>query len=110
MTGEHNLAMLAEQCYQRLGDYDQVLFEGRWHTSGQIHDRSTRVAGGLRSLGVRPGDRVVVMMMNTPEVFVSYRAIWSAGAVVTPVIFLQTEPELRHILADSGATAAILTS
>ncbi|MFI2708319.1 class I adenylate-forming enzyme family protein, partial [Nocardioides sp. CER28] len=56
-----------------------------------------------------PGDRVVVLMMNTPEVFVSYHAIWRAGAVVTPVIFLQTPPELRHILEDSGAKAAILT-
>jgi long-chain acyl-CoA synthetase len=58
---------------------------------------------------VAPGDRVVVMMMNTPEVFISYRAIWRAGAVVTPVIFLQTVPELRHILTDSGAKAAIIS-
>ncbi len=107
--GEHNLALLAEQCYERLGDYEQLFFEGRWHTSGQIHERSTRVAGGLRQIGIEPGDRVVVMMMNTPEVFVSYRAIWRAGAVVTPVIFLQTEPELRHILENSGARAAIVS-
>jgi long-chain acyl-CoA synthetase len=51
----------------------------------------------------------VVLTMNTPEVFVSYRALWRLGAVVTPVIFLQTPPELRHILEDSGATAAIVT-
>lgn len=107
--GEHNLALLAERSHERLGDYEQLFFEGRWHTSGEIHDRSTRVAGGLRQIGIEPGDRVVVMMMNTPEVFISYRAIWRAGAVVTPVIFLQTEPELRHILEDSGAKAAIVT-
>jgi long-chain acyl-CoA synthetase len=112
MTGvsEHNLALLAEQAYARHGDYEQLLFEDRWVTSGEIHDRSTRVAGGLRAHGVAPGDRVVVMMMNMPEVFISYRAIWRAGAVVTPVIFLQTVPELRHILADSGATAAIISA
>lgn len=107
--GEHNLALLAEQSFERLGDYESLHFEGRWHTSGQIHDRSTRVAEGLRALGIGPGDRVLVLTMNTPEVFVSYRAIWRAGAVVTPVIFLQTPPELRHILEDSGAKAAILT-
>ena len=38
--------------------------------------------------GVRPGDRVVVVMANCPEVTISYSAIWRAGAVVTPVIFL----------------------
>jgi long-chain acyl-CoA synthetase len=108
--GEHNLAVLAEQAFERLGDYESLFFEGRWLTSGEIHERSVRVAGGLRAHGVAPGDRVVVMMMNTPEVFVSYRAIWRAGAVVTPVIFLQTVPELRHILTDSGATAAIISA
>ena len=109
MTGEHNLAVLADQCFERLGDYEQLFFEGRWHTSGEIHDRATRVAEGLRAMGIEPGDRVIVLTMNTPEVFVSYHAIWRAGAVVTPVIFLQTPPELRHILEDSGAKAAILT-
>ena len=107
--GEHNLAVLAEHAFERLGDYESLFFEGTWLTSGAIHERSRRVAGGLREQGVAPGDRVVVMTMNTPEVFVSYHAIWRAGAVVTPVIFLQTEPELRHILTDSGATAAIVS-
>jgi long-chain acyl-CoA synthetase len=108
-SGEHNLAVLAERSFERLGDYASLLFEGTWHTSAEIHDRSARVAEGLRALGIEPGDRVVVLTMNTPEVFVTYRAIWRAGAVVTPVIFLQTPPELRHILEDSGAKAAILT-
>jgi long-chain acyl-CoA synthetase len=107
--GEHNLAVLAEQAFERLGDYESLLFEGTWLRSGQLHDRAARVAGGLRAHGVAPGDRVVVLMMNTPEVFIAYRAIWRAGAVVTPVIFLQTVPELRHILTDSGATAAIIS-
>lgn len=107
--GEHNLAVLAEQSFERLGDYESLFFEGRWLTSAEIHERSVRVAGGLRACGIRPGDRVVVMTMNAPEVFISYRAIWRAGAVVTPVIFLQSPPELRHILADSGAAAAIIS-
>ncbi|MEU4423544.1 AMP-binding protein [Actinoplanes sp. NPDC024001] len=108
MSG-HHLAVLAEKAFERHGDYESLFFEGTWLTSGEIHDRSTRVAGGLRAHGVQPGDRVVVMTMNTPEVFISYRAIWRAGAVVTPVIFLQSGPELRHILTDSGATAAIIS-
>ncbi|MBC9733243.1 class I adenylate-forming enzyme family protein [Nocardioides marmotae] len=107
--GEHDLALLAERSVERLGDHDTLLFEGTWHSSGSIHDRSTRVAAGLREIGIGVGDRVVVLMMNTPEVFVTYRAVWRAGAVVTPVIFLQTPPELRHILTDSGARAVVVT-
>ncbi len=108
-AGEHHLALLAERFVERVGDYDQLLFEGTWHSSGQILDRARRAATGLRALGVAPGDRVVVLTMNSPEVFVSYHAIWRAGAVVTPVIFLQTPVELRHILENSGATVVIVS-
>jgi long-chain acyl-CoA synthetase len=106
---EHHLARLAEQSLERLGDYEQLLFEGTWHTSGEILSRARRMATGLASLGIEAGDRVIVLTMNTSEVFVGYHAIWRAGAVVTPVIFLQTPVELRHILEDSGARAAIVS-
>ncbi|MCY7395996.1 MAG: AMP-binding protein [Nocardioides sp.] len=108
-VGEHHLARLNERNHERVADHESLLFEGRWHTSGELFERGERVAGGLRELGIRPGDRVVVLMMNTPEVFVTYQAVWRAGAVVTPVIFLQTPPELRHILSDSGARAVVVT-
>ena len=50
-----------------------------------------------------PGDRVVLCMANCPEVGIAYAALWRAGAVPTPVLFLLTEDELRHVVADSGA-------
>ena len=66
-----------------------------------------RLAAGLVRLGVRPGDRVVVCMTNCPEVLLSYTALWRAGAAPTPVISAVTPVELRHVLTDSGAVAAI---
>ena len=42
-------------------------------------------------------------MANCPEVGISYHAVWRAGAVATPVLFLLSEDELRHVLSDSGA-------
>lgn len=108
-TGAHHLAVLDEHRHERLGDWEALSFEGRWYRGAEQFERGRRVAGGLREIGVQPGDRVVVMMMNTPEVFVTYQAIWRAGAVLTPVIFLQTPPELRHILIDSEATAMVVT-
>ena len=49
-------------------------------------------------------------MANCPEVVVTYHALWRAGAVITPVVFLVTAPELRHIIADSGAVAVVTTA
>jgi long-chain acyl-CoA synthetase len=104
---ESNLARLAESSLERLGDHPSLCFEGRWYSSGELFERSTRVARGLRGLGVRPGDRVVVIMANCPEVGIVYSAIWRAGAVATPVIFLVSAVELAHILTDSGAVAVV---
>src|SRR5215475_11258018 len=100
---EANLARQAEAELQRNGDYDTLFFEGTWHSTGRLADRAARVVGALAELGVRPGDRVVVLMANCPEVFVSYAALWRAGAVATPLIFLTSVDELRHALVDSGA-------
>jgi long-chain acyl-CoA synthetase len=103
----HNLARLGMDAFERHGDRDSLFFEGSWHRSGALFDRARRLAGGLRELGVAPGDRVVVMMPNSPDVGVAYSAIWQAGAVVTPVLFLIPTVELRTRLADSEARAVI---
>src|SRR5438874_12284762 len=96
--GEHNLARLAESSFERKGDYRTLLFDGRWYNSGELAERSRRLASGLAELGVCPGDRVVVMMANSVEVGIVYQALWRAGAVVTPAMFLLPAPDLRHVL------------
>jgi long-chain acyl-CoA synthetase len=93
----------------RFGDRESLFFEGRWYRSGELADRSHRVARGFLDLGVRPGDRVVVCMANCPEVGLTYSALWRAGAVPTPVLFLLTEEEIRHVVTDSGAVACVTT-
>jgi long-chain acyl-CoA synthetase len=107
--GEHNLARLAENSFERKGEYQSLLFEGAWHSSGELAGRARRMAAGLSALGVAPGERVLVMMANSVEVGIVYQAIWRAGGVVTPVMFLLPVEDLRHVLQDSGACAVITT-
>jgi long-chain acyl-CoA synthetase len=109
-AGEHHLAIAAERAFQRFGDREAIHFDGAWFRSGQLRDRSLRLAGGLARLGIRPGDRVAVTMPNSPVVGVCYTALWRAGAAITPVIFILAEAELRHILADSGCVAVITSA
>ena len=104
-----SLGQRAEEALARFSDHPALLFEGTWHSSHQLAGRARRVAAGLVALGVRPGDRVVVVMANCPEVGLSYAALWRAGAVPTPALFLLTEEELRHVVTDSGAVAVITT-
>ncbi len=106
---DSNLARLAEAAFERRGDYESLMFEGRWHRSAELFERSCRIAGGLAELGVQPGERVVVSMANRPEVSVVYQAVWRAGAVVTPATFLLPAEDLHHVIADSEACAVITT-
>jgi long-chain acyl-CoA synthetase len=109
-VGDHNLARLAEQAFERRGDYEALLFEGRWHSSAELFERSQRLAAGLAHRGLARGDRVVVTMANSPEVGIAYQAVWRAGGVVTPANFLLPPEDLRHVLADAQAAAVITTS
>ncbi len=107
---DENLAAQAELALERQGVYDSLCYQGQWHTNGQLAERAARLATGFAGLGVRPGDRLLVLMANCPEVLITYTAAWRAGAVVTPLIFLVSEGELRHALVDSGAVGIVTTA
>ncbi|HEV1998597.1 MAG TPA: AMP-binding protein, partial [Candidatus Dormibacteraeota bacterium] len=106
----HNLARLGEEALERLGDRASLFFEGRWYRSGEMFERSRRIAGALAARGLQPGDRAVVMMSNSPDVGVIYNALWRAGAAITPAIFLLADQELGNILRDSGARAVFTSA
>ena len=102
-----HLARAAEAAFERRGDYESLLFEGRWHRSGELFDRAAAVATGLAQLGLEPGERVVVTMTNCAEVGIIYQAVWRAGLVATPAMFLlaagrSASPARRFTSAGGG--------
>ncbi|HEX2029978.1 MAG TPA: AMP-binding protein [Actinomycetota bacterium] len=107
--GRYHLARLADAAFERHGDYESLFFEGRWYRSGDLQERVRRLSRGLVELGIAPGDRVVVVMANCPEVPIAYHALWRAGAVITPAVFLLPPEEIRLILQDAEARAVITT-
>ncbi len=83
--------------------------ETREYTNIEIAREATQLAAGLRSLGIEKGDRVIVMMLNCPEVIIAYQAIARVGAVIIPVMPLLKAPEV-HYIAQNSAAKAIITS
>jgi long-chain acyl-CoA synthetase len=77
-------------------------------TFGELADRVARFAAGLQDLGVRPGDRVMLMMRNIAEFHVADLAVVLAGA--TPVsIYNSSSPEqVAYLAGHAGARLAIL--
>ena len=104
-----SLQRLAEQAWDRHAAGSELYYEGQRWSGTELAARVRRVTGGLRAAGLRPGERVVVCMANCPEVSITYHAVWRAGAVTTPVLFLLSEDELRHVLTDSAAAFVVTT-
>jgi long-chain acyl-CoA synthetase len=79
--------------------------EAEWQpTSWAVFaDQVRRAAGGLVALGVRPGDRVVILAYNRPEWVVADLAIMMAGAVPVGIYFTAAPSEVAFILKDCGA-------
>ncbi|KOU22197.1 acyl-CoA synthetase [Streptomyces sp. WM6372] len=68
---------------------------------------SDSVAGHLAAHGIGRGDRVAVMLQNTPHFVLAVLAAWKAGAVVVPLNPMYKSGEIGHILRDSGAVALV---
>ncbi len=102
-----NLASLAETNLAEHGEYDRLVFEGKAFTNRALHEASCRLARALLDLGCHEGDRVVLMMANSPEVFVTYPAVWRAGLTVVPVLFLLDARELTYIIENSKAKVVV---
>ncbi len=82
---------------------------GRFRWS-EATEQVMRLARGLLSLGVAPGDRVALVAESRPEWVIADLAIMSIGAVTVPAYTTNTVEDHRHVLGNSGARAAIVST
>ena len=80
---------------------------GRTLSYAQLQDGANRASGLLRSLGVRRGDRVAIVMPQRFETAIAYMAVFQLGAVAMPLSMLFGPEALEYRLQDSEAVVAI---
>ncbi|WP_130179367.1 long-chain-fatty-acid--CoA ligase [Cryobacterium sp. SO1] len=102
------LVDMIEGSTRRFGALVALDFFGGTMTYGQLGEEISRVANGLRRLGVKPGDRVALVLPNCPQHIVAFYAVLRLGAIVVEHNPLYTERELRHQFEDHGASVAIV--
>ncbi|MFJ4502820.1 long-chain fatty acid--CoA ligase [Streptomyces sp. NPDC088864] len=68
---------------------------------------SDSVAGHLAARGLAPGDRVAIMLQNSPQFVLALLGAWKAGAVVVPLNPMYKSAEVGHVLRDAGVTALV---
>ncbi len=81
-------------------------FDGRTGYA-EADELSDSVAGHLAARGIGRGDRVAVMLQNTPHFVLAVLAAWKAGAVVVPLNPMYKAGEVGHVLRDSAAAALV---
>ena len=95
---------------RRYPDKAALVFMGRQTSYKELCDGTERMAAYLHGLGVRKGDRVIVLMQNTSQLVLAHYAIFRANAVVVPVNPMNLAEELKHYITDAGAKIAITTA
>ena len=91
------------------GDAEALVFPEARFTFTQLRAEAELVAAGLYTLGVRPGDRVGILMPNTPDFVHCFYGAAMLGAVVLPINARYKRRELRYIIADAELTVLLTT-
>ncbi|KZB80205.1 non-ribosomal peptide synthetase [Amycolatopsis regifaucium] len=79
-------------------------------TYRQLDERAARLAGRLINRGIRPGDRVAVMMDRSADLVAALLAVWKAGAAYVPVDAAYPAPRVEFMVADSASALMVCSA
>jgi len=82
-------------------------FYGAKVTYRELDEAASRFAGGLRRIGVQPGDRVSLLMPNCPQFAIALFGVLRAGAIVVQTNPLYTPRELEEMYRDAGVETVV---
>ncbi|MGW5751206.1 long-chain-fatty-acid--CoA ligase [Nocardia rhamnosiphila] len=104
MTAGEQLARHA----RKIPDIPALRFAGVSRSYRKLDERVSRLADALQARGIGPGDRVAVLGLNSMEIVETFLATNRLGAIGVPINFRLVAGEIAYLLADSGATAAVV--
>src|SRR5688500_12957584 len=84
-----------------------LLFKGATITYRDLDTWSDKFAGGLMSLGVKPGERVAICLPNCPQFMIAEIGAWKAGAIAAPINPTYTDRELEDALNATSASTVV---
>lgn len=84
-----------------------IHFMGKEMTFTEVYQSALKFANYLKGLGIEKGDRVAIMLPNTPQSVISFYGVLFAGGIVVQTNPLYMERELEYQMKDSGAKAIV---
>jgi long-chain acyl-CoA synthetase len=88
-------------------DRTALVFYGRKIRYRELRDHVDRFAAAMQDLGVKKGDRVALLLLNSPQFIIAYFGAMKAGAILTAISPVYVSPEIKHQIEDSGARIII---
>src|SRR5262245_31703939 len=104
------MGLLPERAARLWGPREALAFQGRRSTFAELHADVDAAAKGLMALGIKPGDRVALWMVNRPEWLHAMFALLQIGAVLVPVNTRFRTADMTYVLGQSDAVATILAA
>jgi long-chain acyl-CoA synthetase len=89
-------------------NHTALIFKGRHLSYSKLEKLSDAFANSLVKVGVKKGDRVALLLPNTPQSVITQLGVWKAGGIAAPINPLYTEYELEHLLNECGAEVAVV--
>jgi len=99
---DHALQAFLQESAAKYPDRSCTVLNGDAVTYSEMDRITDRIAGGLVAMGVHRGDRIGIVMPNTPQFVMAFYAILKAGATVVAINPLYTRAEIEHQLNDSS--------
>lgn len=93
---------------ERYPDKIALCYKDRTWTYTELEDQTNQAARGLQGLGIKKGDRVGLLHMNSPYFIISYFAIVKLGAVVVPINVMFKGEEITFLMNNAQAAAMIV--
>ena len=88
-------------------DWTAMVFYGKRTAYRELDELADRFAAGLRGIGVKAGDRVSLLLPNSPQFFVAFFGVLRAGAIVVQTNILYTPRELQDLYNDAGVQTVV---
>jgi len=105
-----NMFYNAEVSARRFPNKPFLVYYDTQVSFAEFHDEAERIAGYLeRRCGVRKGDRVLLLMQNSPQFMIGYYGILRANAVVVPLNPMNLTAEILRYAQDAGASTMLVS-
>ncbi len=104
---EITLPEMLRETARKFPNATATIFEGTRMTYAELQTQVEAFAAGLAGLGVAPGDRVAILLPNSPQTVIAFYAVLSIGGIAVMTNPMYVERELEHQWRDAGVRTVV---